>query len=46
MLSCTPYSHQFSLYSTEETIKGFAFLKIYHLPLKSSPAMPPAPGCS
>jgi hypothetical protein len=30
MLLCTPYSHQFPLYSTEETIKGFALLKICH----------------
>jgi hypothetical protein len=30
MLLCTPYFYQFPLYSTEETIKGFALLKICH----------------
>jgi len=50
MLLCTPYSHDFSLYSTEETIKGFALLRnwqlICHLPLKLVLAMPPAAGGS
>jgi hypothetical protein len=50
MLLCTPYSYDFSLYSTKETIKGFALLKIwcliYHLPLKLVLAMPPAAGGS
>jgi hypothetical protein len=49
ILLCTPHSYSFILYSTKETIKGFAFLRIchpfHHLPLKFLPAIPPAPGC-
>jgi hypothetical protein len=50
MLLCTPYSHNLSLYYTEETIKGFTLLRnwqlICHVPLKLVLAMPPAAGGS